>query len=65
MSTAKSLIRLSGCPGQYESSLGAQSFCWFCHKMAHFLFQNVQLRAQECKYHAFTRAVQEVCGIWS
>ena len=22
-----------------ESSLGAQSFCWFCHEAAHFIFQ--------------------------
>ena len=20
-----------GCPGLFESSLGAQTFCWFCH----------------------------------
>ena len=31
MRTAETLIRLSGCPGWSESSLGAQSFCWFCH----------------------------------
>ena len=35
MRTAKSLIRLSGCPGWSESSLGAQSLCWFCHVAAH------------------------------
>ena len=29
------LIRLSGCPGWSESSLGAQSLCWFCHVAAH------------------------------
>ena len=27
--------RLGGCPGWSESSLGAHSFCWFCHVMAH------------------------------
>ena len=32
--TAKTLIRLGGCPGWSESSLGAQSFCWFCHEAA-------------------------------
>ena len=32
--TAKTLIRLGGCPGRYESSLGAHSFCWFCHVVA-------------------------------
>ena len=26
------LIRLGGCPGWSESSLGSQSFCWFCHE---------------------------------
>ena len=25
-----------GCPGWYESLLGAKSFCWFCHVAAHF-----------------------------
>ena len=33
--TVKTLIRLGGCPGWSESSLG--SFCWFCHVMAHML----------------------------
>ena len=32
--TAKILIRLGGCPGWSESSLGAQSHCWFCHEAA-------------------------------
>ena len=27
---------LGGCPGWSESSLGAHSFCWFCHVAAHF-----------------------------
>ena len=31
MRTAKTLIRLGRCPGWSESSLDAQSFCWFCH----------------------------------
>ena len=30
MRTAKTLIRLGGCPGWSQSSLGAHSFCWFC-----------------------------------
>ena len=34
MRTAKTLIRVGGCPGWYESLLGAQSFCWFCHEAA-------------------------------
>ena len=35
MRTAKTLIRLGGCPGWSESSLCAQSFCWFCQVVAH------------------------------
>ena len=27
-----------GCPAWSESSLGAQSFCWFCHEAANVLF---------------------------
>ena len=40
---AKTLIRLGGCPSWSESSLGAQSFCWFCHEAAHYylLFNSV------------------------
>ena len=34
MRTAKTLIRLGGCPGWSESSLGAHSLCWFCHVAA-------------------------------
>ena len=34
MRTAKTLIRLGRCPGWSESSLGAQSLCWFCHVAA-------------------------------
>ena len=37
MRTAKTLIRLGGCPGWSESSLGAQSLCWFCHVAANFV----------------------------
>ena len=34
MRTAKTLIRLGGCPGWSESLLGAHSLCWFCHEAA-------------------------------
>ena len=34
MRTAKTLIRLGGFPGWSESSMGAHSFCWFCHVVA-------------------------------
>ena len=37
--TVKTLIRLAGCPGWSESSLGTHSLCWFCHVAAHmYLF---------------------------
>ena len=39
--TAKSLIRLGGCPVWSESSLGAQSFYWCCHEAAHFLLHTI------------------------
>ena len=42
--TAKTLIRLGGCPGWSESSLGAQTFCWFCDVAAHI--QNPELLTQ-------------------
>ena len=35
MRATKTLIRLGGCPGWSESSLGANSFCWFCYVAAH------------------------------
>ena len=41
MRTAKTLIRLGGCPGWSESLLGTHSFCWFCHVVAHIQFNNV------------------------
>ena len=36
MRTGKTLIRLGGCPGWSESSLGVQSF-WFCHEAAQIM----------------------------
>ena len=35
LSAQRRLIRLGGCPGWSESSLGAHSFCWYCHVAAH------------------------------
>ena len=40
MRTAKTLIRLGGCPGCSESSLGAQPHCLFCHEAAHLIKMN-------------------------
>ena len=36
--TANALIRLGGCPGWSEASLGIHAFCWFCHEVDPFLF---------------------------
>ena len=35
LSAQRRLIRLGRCPCWSESSLGAQSLCWFCHVVAH------------------------------
>ena len=35
--TAKTLIRLGGCPGWSESLLGAHSFCWIYHVAARLM----------------------------
>ena len=40
MRTAKTLIRLGGCPGLSQFSLGAHSFCWFCHVAAQIKSNN-------------------------
>ena len=45
MRTAKTLIRLGGCPGWSESLLGAHSFCWFCHVAAYASDSISSLRA--------------------
>ena len=40
LSAPRRLIRLGGCPGWSESSLHTQSFCWFCHDVAHLSVPN-------------------------
>ena len=37
LSAQGKLIRLGGCPGWFESLLGASSFCWFCHVAGHMI----------------------------
>ena len=51
MRTAKTLIRLGGCPGWSESSLGAQSLCWFCHVAAHFAIIKLSTISRLSKQH--------------
>ena len=48
MRTAKTLIRLGRRPSWSESSLGAHSFCWFCHVAAH-------LALAKCLWEFFLR----------
>ena len=55
LSAQRSLIRLGECPGWSESSLGAHSFCWFCHVAAHLC--DVALKCH-CDVDAFVR-----CGL--
>ena len=42
--TAKTLIRLGGCPGWSESSLGAKSFCWFCREAAQIFIYSAKYK---------------------
>ena len=44
LSAQRRLIRLGGCPGWSESSLGTHSFSWFCHVAAHIMFGCCQNR---------------------
>ena len=65
MRTANTLIRLlGGCPGWSESSLGAHSFCWFCHVAAHLrsiLFHNCFSSVHWCLYFITEPHVFGVC----
>ena len=69
MRTTKTLIRLGGCPGWSESSLGTQPFCWFffCHVAAHFLrrfcFLIQVLFAEWCKTNDFRWQTSELTNL--
>ena len=45
MQTGKTLIKLSGCPGRSESTLGAHSFGWVCHVMDHLLIEDKNMKS--------------------
>ena len=51
--TAKTLIRLGGCLGWSESSLGAYSMCWFCHVVAHIIIIFAWFIARQSHYIYF------------
>ena len=48
MQTAKTLTRLGRCPGWSESSLGAHSFCWFCHVAPHIFIITKTAYFKQC-----------------
>ena len=44
LSAQRRLITLGSCPGWSESSLGAHSFSWFCHVVAHLELQEKRIK---------------------
>ena len=63
--TAKTLIRLGGCPGWSESSLGAHSFCWFCHVAAqmHIPALEYKMLYSSLDTYVFHRYFESTIGI--
>ena len=55
LSIQRRLTRLGGCPGWSESSLGAHSFCWFCHVVAQFVKPSFSLS------HVMRKPVLAIC----
>ena len=68
MQTAKTLIRLGGCPGWSESSLGTQPFCWFCHVVAQISLASAaswDLPRIACGMVVITRSRLVICSGYS
>ena len=69
--TEKTLIRLGGCPGWSESSLGTQSFCWFCHEAAQLILFALHIYPPGLVYRKFPKIsdTQKICSnhskIWT
>ena len=61
MRTVKTLIRLGGCPGWSESSLGAHSFCWFCHVAAHMVLCSFPPLIALRKWHLLQQCPLDIC----
>ena len=59
LSAQRRLIRLGGCPGWSESSLGAQSLCWFCHNAAQ-IYRWCSTRTYQIIAKSFCRIVQYI-----
>ena len=56
------LIRLGGCPGWSESSLGAHSFCWFCHVVTNMLSKET-LPFSDGRLHCLSKLEQRDASI--
>ena len=58
-----------GCPGWSESSLGAQSVCWFCHEAAQTIriYQKLNLSQQNIRGHpvVFLRSIRSIRSSFS
>ena len=63
MRTAKTQIRLGGCPGWSESSLGAQSHCKFCHVAADMCFQFSVIETSVLKFLSWTFFPPSLCSL--
>ena len=63
MRTAKTLIRLGGCPGWSESSLGAQPLSWFCHEVAQIM--NKKDAKIKCKYKWWISFLWRPSKVWT
>ena len=64
----KTLIRLGRCPGWSESSLGAQSFCWFCHEAAQMWLRTCCMYCNDPKFldrQAQVNTVDTDCYFWT
>ena len=64
----RKLIRLGRCPGWSESSLDAQSLCWFCHVAAHINSYFVCMISTSFRRtdmsHLMTKPTKWLCAQW-
>ena len=63
--TAKSLIRLGGCPGWSESSLDEHAFCWFCRDEAHIYLETWILLLQDAAWSLYTLSWVVLCWLFN
>ena len=63
--TAKSLIRLGGCPGWSESLLDEHAFCWFCRDEAHIYLETWILLLQDAAWSLYTLSWVVLCWLFN